>query len=127
VTGPLNLEPRRTWMEMIVLLIEAADRGAAQAGIDDPAISSVAVGADNVAAYAIELLPCELDHELDDIELDDIQVDGIELGAGMAAASVPELIRAAEQVARRHPIEQFPVGASGVIVALGDLVFEAGG
>ena len=35
-----------------------------------------------------------------------------------------KVTRAAERLTRRHPIEQFPVGASVVIVALGDLIAE---
>ena len=113
MTALLGSGPRRAWMELIALLVEAADRGATQAG-DDQAIHSVALGAQIVASTALDLLPPDLDTELDEIQLD----------PALATASVPALIRAAEQTARRHPVDEFPPGASRVIVALGDLVSE---
>ena len=116
MTGPgTTIDPLHTWREIIALLVDAADRGYEQAS-RDPAIHSVALHAGFVASSAIALLPPERDHELDDIELD----------PATESLSVAGLIRAAEQAARRHPIEQFPPGASGVIVELCQLASEAG-
>ncbi len=110
-----TIDPPHTWRQMIALLVEAADRGYAQTR-RDPAIHSVALGADSVASSAIALLPPELDHELDDITLDPA-TDSLSIGG---------LIRAAEQATRRHPVEAFPAGASGVIVELAELARQAG-
>src|SRR4051812_30887133 len=97
MTGPATtLDPMHTWKEIIALLVDAADRGYEQAS-RNPALHSVALGADSVASSAIALLPPELDLELDGIELDEAS----------ASLSVGGLIRAAEQAARRHPIEAF--------------------
>ena len=116
MTSPKStMEPQHTWRQIIALLVEAADRGYDQTS-RDPAIHSVALGADSVASSAIALLPPELDHELDDITLDHL-TDSLSVGG---------LIRAAEQAARRHPIERFPPGASALIVELGELAAQAG-
>ena len=113
MTGPIAADPLRTWMQMIVLLIEASRAGYAEAEADR-GIHSAALGAHTVAAGAIELMPPHRDRELDDIELD----------PNLAGASFGDLVRAAERASRRCPIEQFPVGASAVIVELCDLVGE---
>ncbi len=115
MTGPLTtVDAVHTWREIIALLVEAADLGSRQASLT-PAVHSVALGASLTASSAIALLPSEVDHELEDVELD----------PATASLSVGALIRAAEQAARRHPIEQFPPGASGVIVGLCELAAEA--
>lgn len=104
--------PLGAWAQLVALLIQASRRGA---GVDvDPVTHSLSLGAELVACAAAPLLPDHLDPEGD-----------LVLGPATTTWSVVELIRAAEQAARLHPIEQFPPGASGVIVALGDLVREA--
>lgn len=115
MTGPATIDPLHTWREIIALLVDAADRGYEQAS-RNPSIHSVALGADSVASSAVALLPPELDLELELLELD----------RATESLSVGGLIRAAERAARRHPIEQLPVGASGVIVELCELAGEAG-
>ena len=102
-----------TWREVIALLAEAADRGYEEA-ITNPAAHSTALAADGLASAAIALLPEDLDHELDEVALD----------AVVAHLDSAGLIRRAEQVTRRHPIEQLPTGASEVIVEMLDLVRE---
>ncbi len=102
----------RTWMEVIALLCAAADRGLTTR---DPRVHSLSLQAQEVASSALALLPSNLDGELDDVGLP----------ADLAGASLQQLVRAAERLTRRHPIEQLPVGASRVIVALGDLIAEA--
>jgi hypothetical protein len=102
-----------TWREMIALLAEAADRGYEET-ITNPAAHSTALAADGLASAAIALLPEDLDHELDEVTLD----------AVVAHLDSAGLIRRAEQVTRRHPIEQLPAGVSEVIVDLLDLVRE---
>ena len=89
-----------TWREVIALLAVAADRGYEEA-ITNPAVHSTA-------------LPQDLDHELDEVALDAVVTHLDSAG----------LIRRAEQVTRRRPIEQLPAGASEVIVELLDLVRE---
>ena len=101
-----------TWREVIALLAEAADRGYQEAITNLAAPTALA--ADGLASAAIALLPEDLDHELDEVALD----------AVVAHLDSAGLIRRAEQVTRRHPIEQLPAGASEVIVELLDLVRE---
>jgi len=103
-----------SWREAIALLIEAAARGYQEAAFD-PARYSTALWADLLASLAIDLLPASQDHLLDDVVLDRSCEDLDMVG----------LIQAAEAATRRHPIEQLPVGASGVIVGLLDLVRES--
>lgn len=103
-----------TWREIIALLVEAADRGYRDA-TTNPALHSTALWADNVASAAIALLPPELDDLLDEVVLDE-QTAGLDLAG---------LIWAADAATRRHPVEELPVGASGVIVDLRDLAREA--
>ena len=103
-----------SWREAIALLVEAADRGYREAETD-PARYSTALWADLLASLAIDLLPANQDHLLDDVVL----------GRSCEDVDMVGLIRAAETTTRRHPIEQFPIGASGVIVGLLDLVRES--
>lgn len=107
-----TIEPTRTWMEVVALLCAAADRGLRER---DPRAHSLSLQAQEVASSALALLPPNLDGELDDVGLP----------ADLASASLQQLVRAAERLTRRHPIEQLPVGASRVIVTLGDLIAEA--
>ena len=104
-------EATRTWMEVIAVLCAAADCGLRTS---DARLHSLSVQADVVASTATALLPSELGGALDDVEVP----------RELADASLVDLVRAAERLTRRHPIEQFPVGASVVIVALGDLIAE---
>ena len=117
-------DPTRTWMEVVALLTAAADRALTGTGVD-PGVHSLAVGAQIVASSALALLPAQTDVDLDDVDLDDVDLDDVDLGPQAATWDVLDLIRAAELAARRCPIEVMPVGASAVIVALGDLVGEA--
>lgn len=103
-----------SWREAIALLVEAATRGYREAETDG-SLYSTALWADLLASAAIELLPAEQDYLLDDVVL----------GESCSELDMVGLIRAAETTTRRHPIEQFPVGASGVIVGLLDLVRES--
>lgn len=114
MTDLADLDPARTWAEVVALLTAAADRALTGGGVD-PGVHSLAVGAQIVASSALALLPERADADLDDVDL----------GPQAAAWGVSDLIRAAELAARRCPIEVMPVGASAVIVALGDLVGEA--
>jgi hypothetical protein len=113
--GQFTTQPAiESWREAIALLAEAATRGFTEAEAN-PALYSTALWADLLASSAIELLPADQDHLLGEVVLDQSCVDLDMVG----------LIRAAEAATRRHPIEQFPVGASGVIVGLLDLVRES--
>ena len=104
-----------TWVEVVALLSDAADRGYRDSATD-PAMHSFAVTIHGLAMSAIALLPPELDHVVDEIVL----------APAYASMSVVELIRVAEASTRR-PIEELPVGASEVIVAICDLIGELGG
>ena len=102
-----------TWREVIALLVKAADVGYRDAEAN-PALHSTALGARLMAASAVELLPPELDHLLDDVVLE----------PRTESMSMAELIAAAEAATRRHQIEELPIGASRVIVDICDLVRE---
>lgn len=102
-----------TWAEVIVLLDEAADRGYRDSATD-PALHSTALAAHALAASALELLPVE----------QRARVDQIPTPAAVTSSIV--LIRAAEAATRRHPIEDLPLGASEIIVAVCDLIGELG-
>lgn len=110
-TKPLT--PADTWQEVIVLLCEAADRGYRQTATD-LAAHSTALGADIIAAEATALIPPERAAQLDDVVLEE----------STAELDMAGLILAAEAATRRHPIEQLPRGASGIIVALCTLAGE---
>lgn len=99
-----------TWRKVIALLVTAADRGYNEARLD-PASNSTALWAHGIASTAISLLPPEFDHKLNDFNLDD----------QATLEDMSGLIRAAETETRRHPIEEFPPGASGVVAELCDL------
>jgi hypothetical protein len=101
-------EAMHTWITVVQLLFAAADRGFAQADTC-PAIHSLALGAHLAACGALALVP------------DDLEVDARPVRTG----EVGQLVAAAEEQTRRHPIEAFPVGASGVVVAICDLAAEA--
>lgn len=113
--GQFTTQPAiESWREAIALLLEAATRGFTEAETN-PALYSTALWADLLASSAIDLLPANQDHLL----------DGVVLDRSYENLDMVGLIRAAETTTRRHPIEQFPVGASGVIVGLLDLVRES--
>ena len=101
-----------TWAEVVVLLEEAADCGYRDSATD-PALHSTALAAHALAAAALELLPVEQRARVDQIP-------------PPAAASSIVLIRTAEAATRRHPIEDLPLGASEIIVAVCDLIGELG-
>ena len=67
----------------------------------------------SVPPAAFELLPVEQRARVDQIP-------------PPAAASSIVLIRTAEAATRRHPIEDLPLGASEIIVAICDLIGELG-
>ena len=103
-----------TWAEVIALLSEAADRGYRDS-TTDPAMHNTALAAHFLAASAIALLPPEMDRIVDEIVL----------APAYASMDPVELIRAAEASTRR-PIEDLPLGASEIIVAICDLIGELG-
>jgi len=104
-----------TWREVIALLVQAADVGYRDAEVN-PALHSTALATRLMAASAIDLLPPELDHLLDDVVLEE----------RTQPMSMAELLAAAEAATRRHPIEELPIGASRVIVDICDLAREVG-
>ena len=102
------------WMEVIALLTEAADLGAAQIG-RHPEHSSLALGAELVAGKAVALLD----------EADRARLDEVALPAAAAAWSVPDLVAEAERVLRGVSFDLLPPAASEVVIDLLDLVWEA--
>lgn len=100
------------WMRVVAILTLAADTAPARGG--DPDLHSLALGAQIVASRALALLPAEVDGALEDVVID--------VGP---AATVGDLIRAADVAAPRDPAAGLPVGAAAVLAALGALVVEA--
>jgi hypothetical protein len=107
------VDPTTTWMQIVAILTAAADSPQAR-GAGEPDLHSLALGAQIVASRALALLPVDADGDLEDVVLD-----------AAAASAVGDLIRAAAQAARRHPVDEFPAGAAAVISELDDLVAEA--
>lgn len=111
MSEPGVVDPTTTWIEVVVLL-SAAAHAALTGGPMDPEQHSLALGAQIVAAGALELLLLDVDGALEDV-------------AAPAGATLVDLIRAARLAAGRHPVESLPAGASAVIVSLDTLVTEA--
>ena len=106
------IDPTATWMQIIAILTAAADSPRATA-TGGPNLQSLALGAQIVASRAVALLPLDSDDDLEGLVLE-----------VAASSAVGELIRAAAEVARRHPVDEFPAGAAAVICELDDLVAE---
>lgn len=108
-------EATTAWIEVVALLTAAADR--AGPGADLPDVErSWAFGAQIVACDALALLPGALDGQL----------DALELPADTDAASIADLIAAADLAASRHPVTHQPDGAGAVRSRLAALRLEAG-
>jgi len=97
-----------TLAAVVRLLSRAADMAWDRAARRAPLMTGLGLGAQLAASHALALLP--QDAPVDDpvpVETDPVQ-----------------LLRAAEQLTRVHPVEQFPPGTSQVIVAIIDLLRE---
>lgn len=100
------------WMRVVAILTLAADTAPPRGG--DPNLHSLALGAQIVASHALALLPGEVDGVLEDVVID--------VGP---AATVGDLIRAANAAALRDRNGDGPGGAVAVLAALDALVVEA--
>ncbi len=91
------------------LLAHASDMAWDQATTNpDPALRFLGLGLDVATSQALELLP-----------------PGHVVGALMPFETDPlKLLRAAEQLTRLHPIEDFPPGTSQLIAGICDLLNE---
>ncbi|HET7477124.1 MAG TPA: hypothetical protein VFJ97_14020 [Dermatophilaceae bacterium] len=89
------------------LLARASDLAWDQASTNpDPALRFLGLGLDLATSQALELLPAGNDiDELATVETDPLQ-----------------LLRAAEQLTRLHPIEDLPPGTAQLIVTICDLL-----
>ncbi len=106
-TEILTTPALKAWREVIVLLYEASDRAEAAAATHQ-ALHSPALWADLIGSAAQNLLPSDHGYLLEEVSL---RPDVVEQGfAGMVIA--------AEELTRAYPIEEFPPGASGIIVEL---------
>lgn len=107
--GSTDLDPAETLSAVAGLLARASDTAWDRAMSDpDPGLRFLGVGLDLAASQALELLPAG--HDVDDpatVETDPLQ-----------------LLRAAEELTRAHPIEEFAPGTSQLIVAICDLLNE---
>ena len=103
----------QSWGEVVALLNRAADIGVEAAEID-PALHSTAWWADLVAAAAVQLLPPEHDHALNEVVLPDHLLE-----LGFAA-----IVQAAHEAALAIPTDQLPAHARIVIAELTALASE---
>ncbi|MBT9257761.1 hypothetical protein LG324_03640 [Phycicoccus jejuensis] len=93
----------QAWREAIALLHDASDLAYAERNT-----YALGLWADLIGSAARNLLPSDQGHILDEIVLPPEVVE-----RGFSA-----MVLAAEERTRAHPIEEFPPGASGVIVEL---------
>ena len=107
------VDPTATWMQIIAILMAAAD-SPHTTGAGRPDLHSLALGAQIVASRAVALLPIDSDGDLEDLDLE-----------VAASSAVGDLIRAAAEAAHRYPVDRFPAGAIAVISELDNLVAEA--
>lgn len=114
MTTHLNVTAgERTWQEVIALLYAAKDRGDAE-GLTNPAVRATVLGARLTAMAAVALLsPAGLSY-----------LDDVRLAETTTTLALLDLLRAAEEATRRHPIEQYPRGASRIIIDIHALIRE---
>jgi hypothetical protein len=112
----MSTDPRPTYVDpadilctVARLLARASNVAWDHASTDpDPALRFLGLGLDLAASQTLELLPA--DHDVDDpasVETDPLK-----------------LLRAAEELTRLHPIEDFPPGTSQLIATICDLLNE---
>ena len=91
------------------LLARASDMAWDQAATSpDPVLRILGLGLDLATSQALELLPASTDAD----EAAPVEIDPL------------ELLRAAQELTRLHPIEDFPPGTSQLIAAICDLLNE---
>ncbi|NNM47821.1 hypothetical protein [Knoellia koreensis] len=112
----MSTDPRRTDLDaadslttVARLLARALDMACDQAATDpSPALRFLGLGLNLATSQALELLP--VSHDVD--ELAPVETDPL------------KLLRAAEELTRLHPIEDFPPGTSQLIATICDLLNE---
>ena len=106
---PTDLDAADSLSTVAQLLARASDMAWDQASTNpDPALRLLGLGLDLATSQALELLPAGFD--VDDpapVEADPLKV-----------------LRAAEELTRLHPIEDFPPGTSQLIAAICHLLNE---
>ena len=104
---------RRALEEVVQLLSCASTRAhALSSSQHDLPMGALGLGAQLAVSQALELLPADVDADVDD---------------PVPGQTTPiDLVRAAEAVTRTVPIDQFPPGTSQLIVAICDLIREHG-
>jgi len=107
--GPTDLDAADSLATVARLLARASDMAWDQACTNpDPALRFLGLGLDLATSQALELLPGGRDVDaLVPVETDPLR-----------------LLRAAEELTRLHPIEDFPPGTSQLVVAICDLLNE---
>ncbi len=107
--GPTDLDAADSLIAIAHLLARASDMAWDQASTHpNPALRFLGLGLDLATSQALELFP--EGHDVDDpapVETDPLK-----------------LLRAAEELTRLHPIEDFPPGTSQLIVVICDLLNE---
>ena len=106
---PIDLNAADSLSAVVRLLARASDMAWDQASTNpDPALRFLGLGLDLATSRALELLPAR--HDID--KSAPVETDPL------------KLLRAAGELTRLHPIEDFPQGTSQLIVAICDLLNE---
>ncbi len=107
--GSADLDAADSLSAVARLLARASDMAWDQATTHpNPALRFLGLGLDLATSQVLELLPAGYDVD----EPAPVEIDPL------------KLLRAAEELTRLHPIEDFPPGTSQLIVAICDLVSE---
>ena len=106
---PTDLDAADSLGTVARLLARASDMAWDQTATNpDPLLRFLGLGLDLATSQALELLPAGTDAD----EPAPVETDPL------------ELLRAAEELTRLHPIEDFPPGTSQLIAAICDLLNE---
>ncbi len=110
---PTDLDAADSLVAIARLLARASDMAWDQAATNpDPVLRFLGLGLDLATSQALELLPGSTDTGTDADEPAPVETDPL------------ELLRAAEELTRLHPIEDSPPGTSQLIAAICDLLNE---
>lgn len=107
--GPADLDAADSLGTVARLLARASDMAWDPAATNpDPVLRFLGLGLDLATSQALELLPAGTDAD----EPAPVETDPL------------ELLRAAEELTRLHPIEDFPPGTPQLVAAICDLLNE---
>ena len=105
--GSTDLDALDSLSAVAGLLARASDMAWDQAlSVPDPALRFLGLGLDVATSQALDLLPAG--HDADDLAT--VRADPL------------QLLRAAEELTRLHPVEDFPPGTSPLIAVICDLL-----